>query len=339
MKYFETLVENASGGVYVIAEGCDNHMGSTIIAKALVDAAVAAGADAIKFQHHLVEEEMLVNDLSSDNFEEPLHEFLKVNALSLDQHNELKVYCDSFDITYLCTPFSYKAALEVQHLVPFFKIGSGEFQDYWYIDKLADLGKPIILSTGMCDEKEVIDWLARYTNKIDDFALLNCISEYPPKYEDLNIRFLDKLHAMSSCVIGHSDHSPTIGSSVSAVCFGARIIEKHITLSHFIAGPDASVSLDADEFKSMVDAVRLVRTTLGNSKIIQDKERPIRDWAYRSIISSRSIKAGQIITIDDICTKRPGNGILSVHYESILGKKAKNDISKNIPLSWADINE
>ena len=89
----------------------------------------------------------------------------------------------------------------------------------------------------------------------------------------------------------------------------------------------------------MVDAVRLVRPTLGNSKIIQDKERPIRDWAYRSIISSRSIKAGQIITIDDICTKRPGNGILSVHYESILGKKAKNDISKNIPLSWADINE
>ena len=339
MRFFKSLVSNVLGGVYIIAEGCDNHMGSTIVAKALIDAAVTSGADAIKFQHHLVDEEMLVNDLSSDNFDEPLHEFLRVNALSLQQHRELKAYCDSVNVTYLCTPFSYRAALEIKDLVPFFKIGSGEFQDYWYIDKLAKLNKPIIFSTGMCDENEIKTWLARYLNKIEDFALLNCISEYPPKYEDLNIRFLDKLQGMSSCVIGHSDHSPTIGSSISAVSLGARIIEKHITLSHFIAGPDASVSLDPEEFKAMVDAVRLVRQTLGNSKVIQEKERPVRDWAYRSIISARSIKAGQTLTLDDLCTKRPGNGILSVHYESVLGKKAKQDISKNVPLTWQSLSE
>jgi N,N'-diacetyllegionaminate synthase len=339
MRFFKSLVSNVLGGVYIIAEGCDNHMGSTIVAKALIDAAVTSGADAIKFQHHLVDEEMLVNDLSSDNFDEPLHEFLRVNALSLEQHRELKAYCDSVNVTYLCTPFSYRAALEIKDLVPFFKIGSGEFQDYWYIDKLAKLNKPIIFSTGMCDENEIKTWLARYLNKIEDFALLNCISEYPPKYEDLNIRFLDKLQGMSSCVIGHSDHSPTIGSSISAVSLGARIIEKHITLSHFIAGPDASVSLDPEEFKAMVDAVRLVRQTLGNSKVIQEKERPVRDWAYRSIISARSIKAGQTLTLDDLCTKRPGNGILSVHYESVLGKKAKQDISKNVPLTWQSLSE
>ncbi|MBN4053913.1 N-acetylneuraminate synthase family protein [Haliea sp. AH-315-K21] len=339
MNFFEALVDNVYGGVYVIAEGCDNHMGSTIVAKALVDAAVASGADAIKFQHHLVEEEMLVNDLSSDNFDEPLHEFLKVNALNLNQHHELKSYCDTKSITYLCTPFSYKAAIEIEHLVPFFKIGSGEFQDYWYIDKLAELKKPIIFSTGMCDEVEIKSWLKRYSDIIEDFALLNCISEYPPKYEDLNIRFLDKLDKMSSCVIGHSDHSPTIGSSVSAVSFGARIIEKHITLSHFIAGPDASVSLDPGEFKAMVDAVKLVRTTLGNSKTIQDKERPIRGWAYRSLITTRPIKAGQVITLDDICTKRPGDGILSADYESVLGKVAVKNIRKNIPFSLEDLSE
>ena len=339
MNFFETLVNNVDGGVYVIAEGCDNHMGSTIVAKALVDAAVNAGADAIKFQHHIVEEEMLVNDLSSDNFDEPLHEFLRVNALSLDQHHDLKAYCDEKNVTYLCTPFSYKAAIEIEHLVPFFKIGSGEFQDYWYIDKLAELKKPIIFSTGMCDKEEIRVWLKRYNDNIEDFALLNCISEYPPKYEDLNIQFLQKLQQMSSCVIGHSDHSPTIGSSISAVCLGARIIEKHITLSHFVVGPDASVSLDPKEFKAMVNAVRLVRATLGDSKIIQDKEKPIRDWAYRSIIAARPIQVGQVITLEDLCTKRPGNGILSVDYEKLLGKKALKNIDRNVALSWEDIIE
>ena len=339
MNFFEDLVNEVSGGVYVIAEGCDNHMGSTIVAKALVDAAIDSGADAIKFQHHIVDEEMLINDLSSDNFAEPLHEFLRVNALSLEQHFELKAYCDAKKITYLCTPFSYKAACEIQELVPFFKIGSGEFQDYWYIDRLIDLKKPIIFSTGMCDENEVKIWLKKYSNNIEDFALLNCISEYPPKYEDLNIRFLEKLQDMSSCVIGHSDHSPTIGSSISAVCLGARIIEKHITLSHFVGGPDASVSLNPEEFKAMADAVKLVRVTLGDSKVIQDKERPIRDWAYRSVIAARPIQAGQVITLDDLCTKRPGNGILSVDYEDLLGKKAKKNIDKNVALSWEDISE
>ena len=339
MNFFEDLVNEVSGGVYVIAEGCDNHMGSTIVAKALVDAAVDSGADAIKFQHHIVEEEMLINDLSSDNFDEPLHEFLRVNALSLDQHYDLKAYCDSNNITYLCTPFSYKAAVEIQNLVPFFKIGSGEFQDYWFIDRLTELKKPIIFSTGMCDESEVKGWIKRYSKSIEDFALLNCISEYPPKYEDLNLQFLEKLHDMSPCVIGHSDHSPTIGSSISAVCLGARIIEKHITLSHFVAGPDASVSLDPDEFKAMVNAVKLVRATLGDSKIIQDKEKPIRDWAYRSIIAARPIAAGQVITLKDLCTKRPGNGILSAEYESVLGKKALKDIDRNIALSWEDLSE
>ncbi len=339
MNFFEDLVNGVDGGVYVIAEGCDNHMGSTIIAKALVDAAVDAGADAIKFQHHIVGEEMLINDLSSDNFAEPLHEFLDVNALNVKQHHELKAYCDIKKITYLCTPFSYKAAVEIQDLVPFFKIGSGEFQDYWYIDKLIELGKPIIFSTGMCDESELKSWIERYSDKVEDFALLNCISEYPPSYEDLNIRFLEKLHKMTSRVIGHSDHSPTIGSSISAVSLGAQIVEKHITLSHFVGGPDASVSLDPNEFKTLVDAVKLVKGTLGDSKIIQEKERPIRDWAYRSIIAARPIMKGHVITLQDICTKRPGNGILSADYEKILGRTALKDIGENIALSWEDVSD
>jgi N-acetylneuraminate synthase len=339
MNFFKDLVNNINGGVYVIAEGCDNHMGSTIIAKALIDAALACGADAIKFQHHLVEEEMLINSLSSDNFEEPLHDFLKINALSLEQHRELKEYCDQLNITYLCTPFSYKAAVEIYDLVPFFKIGSGEFQDYWFIDKLAKLNKPVIFSTGMCDSSEIEIWLDRYSNLIKDYALLNCISEYPPKYEDLNIKFLDKLIDMSECIIGHSDHSPTIGSSIVAVSCGARIVEKHITLSHFISGPDASVSLDPTEFKDMVNAVKLIRPTLGDDKILQDKEKAIRIWAYRSIVSAIDIRAGQIISLENICTKRPGDGILSSRYENVLGKIANKDIKKNTQLSAEDFDE
>ena len=339
MNFFEDLVNNVNGGVYVIAEGCDNHMGSTIIAKALIDAALACGADAIKFQHHLVEEEMLVNDLSSDNFEEPLHNFLKINALSLSQHRELKEYCDQLNITYLCTPFSYEAAVQIYDLVPFFKIGSGEFQDYWFIDQLTKLNKPVIFSTGMCERLEIDTWLDRYSNLIEDYALLNCISEYPPKYEDLNIKFLDKLIDMSECIIGHSDHSPTIGSSVVAVSRGARIIEKHITLSHYISGPDAAVSLDPSEFKDMTGAVKLIRPTLGNNKILQDKEKAIRTWAYRSIVSVNDIRKGQVITLEDICTKRPGDGIPSSRYETILGKTINKDIKGNVQLSVEDFDE
>lgn len=338
MKFFTNLVQKSKGSVYIIAEACDNHMGSLDIAKALAKSAKFAGADAVKFQHHLVDEEMLRTELMSDNFNETLDKFLDRNALSLEDHRLLKTFCDNIGITYLCTPFSFKAAEEINDLVPFFKIGSGEFQDFWYLDKLILLKKPIIFSSGMCTVSEIKNWVSRYKNKFVDFAIMNTISEYPPKMEDMNLNFIQKLKELTSNVVGHSDHTQSTFTSVIAVSNGAEIVEKHLTVSHLVDGPDSTVSLDPNEFKCLVDDLRLVNKTLGYEKKIQKKEEEIRAWAYRSIVFNMDLKKGSIITVDNIISKRPGVGeVSSSDYEKIIGKKLNIDVKKDDYLKWKNL--
>lgn len=335
--YFKNLVDQSIGGIFIIAEGCDNHMGSIDIAYAIIDAALFAGADAIKFQHHLVDVEMISNNNTSDNFKEPLYEFLKRNALSLDEHEKLKKYCDSKNIIYLCTPFSYEAAKQINHIVEFFKIGSGEFQDFWYLDQLATFNKPVIFSTGMCTDSEINDWLIRNKLKYPSFSLLNCVSEYPPDLNDMNLDYIINLTKKTNSIIGHSDHTTTLASSIIAVSNGARIIEKHITISKFVDGPDAKVSLDPNEFKSLIKELRNIRGMLGIEKVVQDKEFDIRKWAYRSLVATNELSEGVIIEFDDICSKRPGIGIPSREYEKVIGKKTLKTIDKNTLIKWEDL--
>ncbi len=335
--FFKSLVESSNGGVYIIAEACDNHMGSIDIAYALVDAAKFAGADAVKFQHHLVDVEMIRNNSTSDNFKEPLHQFLERNALTLQAHEKIKKYCDSKKITYMCTPFSFEAAKQINHLVDFFKIGSGEFQDYWFIDKLAKLNKPVIFSSGMCSDLEIQEWYKRNHKKFPSISILNCISEYPPKFGDMNLGYIPKLIAKTDCVIGHSDHTKTFGSSIVAVANGARILEKHLSISDFVDGPDSKVSLTPESFRMLVREARLTREMLGDKKITHERELPIRTWAYRSIVTSKDLSPGHIINADDICTKRPGVGIPSKDYERILGSRVLKDVKENSILSLSDI--
>ena len=298
------------------------------MARSLVRAAKFSGADAVKFQHHIVDAEMINNNLSSTNFDESLYDFLNQNALTLDQHIHLKDYCEEQGIQYLCTPFSIDAAHEIKSLVPFFKIGSGEFLDFWFIDQLREIGKPVIFSSGMSTDAELNEFIERYSGKID-FALLNCLSEYPPKYEDLNLNYIRKIKRKGNFVVGHSDHTPTIESSISAVTLGAQIIEKHITISEHVRGPDATVSLNPTEFAKMVSCVRNVRKTLGEDKIINELEQPIRNWAHRSIVTKVPIAQGQKITYEMICTKRPGTGLPSKDYQKIIGKIAALNIPCN----------
>lgn len=335
MKFFNNLINKSKGHVYIIAEACDNHMGSLDMAKALAVSAKKSGADAVKFQHHLVDEEMVRTDIMSDNFEETLDKFLDRNALSINDHVILKEYCDKIGITYLCTPFSYKAAEEINNLVPFFKIGSGEFQDYWFIDNLIKLKKPVIFSSGMCTIDEIKRWIKRYKKSFPDIALMNTISEYPPLFEDMNLNFIQKLINIVKCTVGHSDHTQTIFTSVIAVANGAKIIEKHLTISHDVSGPDKDVSLDGNEFKDLVTTLRKVSKTLGNNKTIQDNEIQIRKWAYRSVVFSKKLSSGHVISHNDIKTKRPGTGeILSVDYQKVIGKKLKVDVDANQFVLW-----
>ena len=340
MKYFKDLIDSSKGGVYVIAEGCDNHMGSLDIAKGMIDSAKDSGADAIKFQHHLAEEEMLRNSPMSNNFDEPLFDFLERNALTLDQHHILKQYCDNAGIEYLCTPFSYKAAVEIKELVPFFKIGSGEFLDHWFIDQLIKLNKPILLSSGMCSWQELKENLDYLSSKKCEFAIMNCLSEYPPDYADMNLGVICKIKkTFPDLIVGHSDHSNELFSCISAVSLGAEIIEKHLSLSEFIPGPDQSVSITPSQFKALVNSTKKIKMMLKDEKVVQKRELEIREWAYRSIISKNDLKTGDVISFEDICTKRPGIGIPSKEYRNLIGKTVKRDIPRNSIISYSDIDE
>lgn len=327
--------------VFVIAEACDNHLGNMDTARKMAHQSKAAGADAVKYQHHLPDEEMLKDIPMSDNFKEPLYEFLKKYALTLDQHRELKRYCEEIGILYLCTPFSYRAAVELDSIgCEAFKIGSGEFTDIPSITKIAAMGKPMILSTGMCDWAEIDETHKALKSTDVLFAFMNCVSEYPPVYEDINLGVIPKLQALyPDLVIGHSDHTPDLYTCFAAVALGAKIIEKHVILDKKQPGPDQSVSIDMKDLKSLVDGVRKVEKAMGSKKEVHARERQIREWAFRSVVSVRDIRAGDTITESMVWTKRPGTGIPSKRLEEVVGKKAKVDIPNNSLIRWDFLEE
>lgn len=328
-----------SSKCFVIAEGCDNHMGNLDVAKEMALQAKLAGADCIKFQHHLPDEEMLKDVPISSNFDIPLYEFLKLHALTLKQHIELKRYCDEIGIIYLCTPFSYKAACELEEagIAYAFKIGSGEMTDIPSLKKIASFGKPMIISTGMCTFEEI----DRTYNVLKDLgaplAFTNCLSEYPPVYEDINLGVIKKMkEKYHDVVIGHSDHTPDLYTCYAAVAYGAKIIEKHVILNKMTPGPDQTVSIDFQELHQLVDGVRKVELSLGNEKTVREKEVQIRAWAFRSVVSIKPIRKGETITQDMIWSKRPGTGIPSYRMDEVIGKIAKHDIPVNVLLSFDD---
>lgn len=324
--------------VYIIAEGCDNHMGNMDVAKEMCRQAKLSGADCIKFQHHLPDEEMLKDVPMSSNFDIPLYDFLKLNALTLDQHIELMNYCKEIGIQYLCTPFSLKAAYELNEIgVDAFKIGSGEMTDIPSLIKIAELGKPMIISTGMSTLDEIQRTYDALTPIGTPIAFTNCLSEYPPKYEDVNLNVIGKMkEKFPLATIGHSDHTPDLYTCYAAVALGATIIEKHVILSKQIPGPDQSVSIDFHDLYNLCDGIHKIELSLGSDKIVHESEKSIREWAFRSIVTCCTIKKGQKIESDMIWSKRPGTGIPSHKMNEVIGKIATRDIEENVLLKYED---
>lgn len=315
---------------FIIAEGCDNHLGNVETAKEMIRQAKVSGADAIKFQHHLPDEEMLRDGVPmSANFNMPLFDFLKLYALTLDQHVELKKYCDELGIIYLCTPFSKKAALEINPLVPAFKIGSGELTDIPSLKVIASLGKPMILSSGMSVYEEIDETINTLKPINKNLMLMNCTSEYPPKYEDINLGVINVLQQRYNIPIGHSDHTPDIYTCFAAVAMGAKLLEKHLILDRKQPGPDQSVSIEPFELYQLVNGVRKIELAMGNEKKVNDLERPIRSWAHRSIVTLQDIPAGTVLTDTLIWTKRPGTGVPAKNIDKFLGRKTKINLKKD----------
>lgn len=336
---------------FIIAEGCDNHLGCLNTAKEMARRAHEAGANAIKFQHHLPDEEMLPDLPMSDNFDanEPLYEFLKKYALTLEQHAELRQHCENdIGITYLCTPFSHQAAAEIHPLgVPAFKIGSGEMTDLHALRRIAAHGKPMLVSTGMCDWEEIDSTHAALRELGTPLALLNCISEYPPVYGDVNLDVITTMRdRYPDTVIGHSDHTPDLYTCYAAVTLGAKIIEKHVILDKTQPGPDRDVSINFDDLAALVDGIRKIEAARGHQRTVHDREAPIRAWAFRFVVSRVSLPRGTTLTqkmidTDQLTTKRTGRpeGVRSHQMPQLAGRVLNRDLTANDPILWTDLDE
>jgi sialic acid synthase SpsE len=324
---------------FIIAEACDNHLGNLETAKEMVRHAKACGADAIKFQHHLPDEEMLRDGVPmSANFNMPLYEFLQRYALKLEQHADLLRYCRQLGIIYLCTPFSRKAAEELHGLgLAAFKIGSGELTDLPTLKVIAGLGKPMILSTGMAEWDEIAETINTLRPINNQLALMNCTSEYPARHEDVNLGVIKEIERRFDVVVGHSDHTPDTATCIGAVALGAKLLEKHFILDRRQPGPDQSVSIEPYDLYQLVQAVRRVEPALGQTKKVHELEKPIRAWAHRSVVSLRPIPKGTRISQGMVWTKRPGTGIQAKFLEQVVGKTAKIDIPADHLIEWKEL--
>lgn len=324
----------------VVAEACDNHFGSLDRALRMVDAAAEAGAQVVKFQHHIPDAEMLPDVPLSAQFDEPLYAFLRRVALSIDDHERIMRRAVERGITYLCTPFSIDAARELAALgIREFKVGSGELRDLWFLEQLAKMADHLVLSTGMCSFDEIDETVAALEPKAR-LTLLNCTSAYPTRHGDVSLRTIVRLrNAYPELWVGHSDHTPDNYTCFGAVAMGARLVEKHFTLDRGLGGPDASVSIEPGELEDLVRGVRAVWEASQTDKELRDDERPVRAWAYRSVVTAEAVPCGTRLEPEHIRTKRPGTGIPSARYREVLGRTAARDIPENHLLDWTDLGE
>lgn len=326
--------------VFVIAEAGINHNGSFSIAKKMVDTAKKAGVHCIKFQTHIAEEEMIKTDIKPGNIsKKTLWSIIKNCELSEKEEKKLQKYCKEKNILFLSTPFSIEAVDRLEKIrIPAYKIGSGELTNTPFLTCIAKTSKPVILSTGMSTIKEIKDAVNLFKKFKTPLALLQTTSVYPSDYSDINLGVIEKFQKMFNVPVGISDHSIGIYTSLGAVAKGASIVEKHFTLNKNMPGPDQKLSLDPSELTELVKGCKAVKLALGNTKKILNKEKPILKFARESVVTIKNIKKDEIFSEKNISTKRPSTGkIPAKKFYSIIGKKARHNISKNTQLSYVDI--
>jgi len=257
--------------------------------------------------------------------------------LSFEDFVKLKKYCDKKEIMFLSTPFDNKSVDFLYDLIDIYKIPSGEIINYSYLKHIAAKNKPIIMSTGMANLGEVEEAIntIRSVNSKVQISLLHCTTNYPTPYEEVNLKAMQTLAAAFKLPVGYSDHTLGIEVPVAAVAMGATIIEKHFTLDKKLPGPDHKASLEPEELKEMVKAIRNIEKALGGGvKKPNKSEIEIMKVARRSLIATRDIRAGEIIKESDITIKRPGTGILPKFKEIIIGMKLVNNIRQDEPFRW-----
>ena len=321
---------------FIIAEAGVNHNGSFELAKQLVDKAVWAGVDCIKFQtfnsKNLVSAQAQKAEYqkkTTDSNESQL-DMLRKLELSHEQFTELQTYCNQKGIMFLSTPFDLESIDFLAELgVKTWKIPSGEITNYPFLRAIAKRKESVIMSTGMCTLDEVrnaVGVLNEFGTK--DITLLHCTTEYPAPYDSVNLNAMLTLKKEFGFNVGYSDHSNGIEITVAAVAMGATVIEKHFTLDKNMEGPDHKASLEPDELKQMVLSIRNVEAALGDgTKQPSEAEKKNIAIARKSIVAKCDIKKGETFTEENLTTKRPGNGISPMKWNEVLGKVASKSFS------------
>lgn len=324
--------------VMIIAEAGVNHNGNYDLAVKMIHEAKRAGADYVKFQTAVPE--LVISTFApkaeyqkeTTGSDESQLDMCRAIHLPLSDYVRLKAVCDEVGIGFVSTPFDLVSIDTLEPLaMDFYKVPSGEITNLPYLRKIASKHRPVIMSTGMSNLDEIaaaIDVLERGGLRRDQITLLHCNTEYPTPMCDVNLAAMDTIAGRFGVKVGYSDHTRGIEVPIAAVAMGAKVIEKHFTLDCNMEGPDHKASLEPDQLKAMVDAIRNVELAIGSAeKHATASETPNKVVARKSIVAARNIAEGELLTEENITVKRPGNGISPMLWDDVLGTRAKRNFS------------
>tara|TARA_B110001469_G_scaffold97086_1_gene93499 strand:+ start:349 stop:1362 length:1014 start_codon:yes stop_codon:yes gene_type:complete len=331
----------------IIAEAGVNHNGDINIAKKLIDVAAKARVDYVKFQTFKTEN-LLTKEAEKAKYQientndDSQFEMLKKLELDVESHHILIDYCSQKNIKFLSTGFDLES-LDLLHKlnIPIFKVPSGEITNLPYLKKIASFNKPVIISTGMCNLNEVVEaykvMIGEGLNK-KDITILHCNTQYPTKMEDVNLKAMLTIQKEMNVNIGYSDHTLGIEVPIAAVAMGAVCIEKHFTLNREMEGPDHKASLEPQELKAMVTAIRNIEKAMGNGiKMTSPSEEKNMVVARKSIHLNKGLNRGQTLTENDLIMMRPGDGISPMDYEKLIGRKIKHPLDFHHKINLEDL--
>lgn len=330
--------------VLIIAEAGVNHNGSLDIAKRLVDEAADAGVDIVKFQtfkaEKLVSKSAKQAEYQQRNMgktDDSQYSMLKKLELSPLQHEELIDYCREKGIRFFSTAFDMDSIEYLHSLnLGLWKIPSGEITNYPYLRKIAQYGEPVILSTGMCELSDIeaaIQILLSHGLQKNQITVLHCNTEYPTPMRDVNLKAMLEIAEKFGVAVGYSDHTEGIEVPIAAVALGATVIEKHFTLDKNMEGPDHKASLEPQDLRAMVKAIRNIEQALGSGhKVISASERKNIEIARKSIVAACPIRKGDLLTDENLTVMRPGNGISPMRWEEVVGTYATRNYQEEEPI-------
>ena len=343
--YLFNIDDHLIGGsrVFIIAEIGNNHQGDLLMAKSLVDAAIDSGADCVKFQlrnRDALYRTRADGSVAEDLGAEYIQDLLNKVELTLEQHRELRDYCRQVGVTYMCTPWDEPSVDALATMdVPAMKLASADLCNPYLIAKAASVGVPLILSTGMSFEHEIVRAIEQLNSLGVPFGMLHCNSAYPAPESDIQLPYISRLRELHP-VIGYSGHERGTAITIGAVALGACIVERHITLDRSLEGPDHLASLEPKEFKSLVDSIRNLEQALrwaGPDRHVSQGELLNRENLAKSVVASQAIREGQVFSEDCFRVASPGQGLAPYRLPELIGKTAQRSIAQGDFLYESDI--